>query len=70
MDQVTGDGVVGEYPLLSAESPLFEYCSCTEGEDQDWMEGVFTFVPGSLRNPTGELFPVVVPRFHFIKHTS
>lgn len=61
---VRGDGVIGQYPHLFAGRPPFEYQSCTSIEqDIGFMDGHFTFVNGSLANPSGGHFNVDCPRF-------
>ncbi|KAJ3391232.1 F-box protein skip16 [Entophlyctis sp. JEL0112] len=72
MDTVNGPGVIGEYPILSNETPTFEYCSYTNGgnEMQNFarivmMEGHLTFVPGTLMAPEGPRFRVAVPQVVF-----
>lgn len=63
---VEGDGVIGLYPKIKEGCEVFEYCSCTHyTTTYGTMEGSFTMVPGTLRNPRpGEApFDVTVPRF-------
>ncbi|KAI8805480.1 hypothetical protein BJ742DRAFT_408396 [Cladochytrium replicatum] len=65
---VEGEGVVGQFPIFNVSNPFFEYCSSCPDEIDDpcvWMEGKFTFVPGSIQTPSGPPFEVVVPRFVF-----
>lgn len=53
-NEITGEAVVGEYPLLTAGGPEFSYQSCThEHQRAGSMEGDFLFVEGSLERPTG-----------------
>lgn len=65
---VTGDGVIGEYPLLRSsegDDGLFEYCSLTysASSPRGTMGGYFVMVPGRIAAPTGEPFQVEVPTF-------
>lgn len=68
-DEVRGEAVIGEYPLLIAAKnevespPPFVYQSCTECEVPGTMEGGFTFVEGSIARPTGPEFFVRCPLF-------
>ncbi|KAJ2419619.1 hypothetical protein GGF41_004566, partial [Coemansia sp. RSA 2531] len=62
----SGHGVVGEFPILSEESPYYRYCSrITDDELEDLMlvafEGYFTMVPGTLEDPAGPDFTLAVP---------
>jgi hypothetical protein len=50
VQSVEGEGVIGHFPLLSASTPFFEYCSYGMADCAS-MEGEFVFVPGSLGNP-------------------
>lgn len=65
VDEVRGAAVVGHYPLLIPGGEPFIYQSCTQirSERRGSMEGDFTFVPGSLAEPTGEAFEAACPRF-------
>ncbi|KAI8812942.1 hypothetical protein BJ742DRAFT_790522 [Cladochytrium replicatum] len=65
---VEGEGVVGQFPIMSVETAFFEYCSFVPDQPSDpciWIEGKFTFVPGSLQAPTGPPFEVQIPRIVF-----
>lgn len=64
VDQVSGDGVVGQYPYLKAGGPPYEYQSCTSVEEgPGFMEGSFGFVVGSISTPRGSRIEVECPRF-------
>lgn len=64
VDQVAGDGVVGQYPYLKAGDPPYEYQSCTSVEEgPGFMEGSFGFVVGSISTPRGSRIEVECPRF-------
>lgn len=68
-DEVRGEAVIGEYPLLVAarnedeSPPPFVYQSCTACHVPGTMEGGFTFVEGSIARPTGPEFFVCCPLF-------
>ncbi len=65
IEEVSGEAVVGQYPLLRPGDPEFVYQSCTqvpEGE-RGSMKGRFRFVEGSIARPTGGEFDVVCPEF-------
>ncbi|KAJ1748310.1 hypothetical protein LPJ79_004628 [Coemansia sp. RSA 1821] len=61
----SGPGVVGEFPILSADRPFYRYCSriedSPEGMEVVGFEGQFTFVPGSLDRPAGPNITLRVP---------
>ena len=69
------EGVVGQYPELSKQSPSFSYCSICTGRtlhDNSYdlvvsMEGELTFITGSIANPTGPQFNVTIERFNLPK---
>ena len=65
-DRVSGEGVIGEFPILEAGAPPFEYQSCVErwhdGESIE-MSGGFTFVEGTLNRPAGDEFFAECPAF-------
>ena len=62
--EVSGEGVVGEFPLLEAGGAEFDYQSCThQAERLGFMEGRFRFVEGSLARPEGAAFDAACPRF-------
>uniref|UniRef100_A0A7S0RC94 ApaG domain-containing protein n=1 Tax=Pyramimonas obovata TaxID=1411642 RepID=A0A7S0RC94_9CHLO len=53
-DEVRGEAVVGEYPLLTPGQEPFVYQSCTSmAAEPGRMEGDFTFVTGTIAEPTG-----------------
>ena len=65
-DRVEGEGVIGEYPILEAGGPPFEYQSCVEREHDEEsivMSGEFAFVEGTLSRPAGEQFVAECPGF-------
>lgn len=63
-NEVSGEGVIGQYPLLEAGGPEYVYQSCThQAERLGFMEGSFSFVEGSLARPEGPTFTAVCPRF-------
>ena len=65
-DRVEGKGVIGEYPILEAGGPPFEYQSCVERENDEEniiMSGEFVFVEGTLSRPAGEQFVAECPGF-------
>ncbi|ORX88972.1 DUF525-domain-containing protein [Basidiobolus meristosporus CBS 931.73] len=75
VEEVEGEAVVGEYPLLSRSTPTFEYCSiCADSPnaaDKVYsMKGHFTFVPGSIANPTGPHFQVSVAEYRLPQPAS
>jgi F-box protein 3 len=64
VNEVSGEGVIGEYPALEAGGREFPYQSCThQAERLGFMEGGFAFVEGSLARPEGPAFTAVCPRF-------
>ena len=72
-DEVIGEAVIGEYPLLRAraddddDDKPFVYESCTAVTPPGTMEGGFTFVEGSIAAPTGPDFFVRCPLFRLEK---
>lgn len=63
-DEVRGEGVIGEFPILTSGGPEFVYQSCTqESEVGCTMGGEFEFVPGTLQQPAGPPFAVTCPTF-------
>ncbi|KAI8812940.1 hypothetical protein BJ742DRAFT_790519 [Cladochytrium replicatum] len=65
---VEGEGVGGHFPKMAVESSFHEYCSYVPDQPSDpclWIEGKFTFVPGTLHAPTGPPFDVPIPRIIF-----
>ncbi|PKA66708.1 F-box protein SKIP16 [Apostasia shenzhenica] len=64
IDDVSGDGVIGKYPLLKPNQEEFVYESCTDlPEAPGSIEGSFTFVPGRLGHQEGAGFDVKVAPF-------
>uniref|UniRef100_A0A1J3FF48 F-box protein SKIP16 n=1 Tax=Noccaea caerulescens TaxID=107243 RepID=A0A1J3FF48_NOCCA len=65
IDTVNGEAVIGKYPLLQAgEEEEFVYESCSSFPTTSGsIEGSFTFVPGSLKDPKGSQFEVQVAEF-------
>lgn len=64
VNEVEGEGVVGQYPLLEAGGPEFVYQSCThQAERLGFMEGGFAFVEGTIARPEGPTFTAACPRF-------
>ena len=74
VDNVEGDGVIGEQPILQRQGTArgdgvpsvyrFQYSSCVEFRStRGEMGGYFTFVPGTIQNPIGKPFKVVVAPF-------
>jgi uncharacterized protein affecting Mg2+/Co2+ transport len=71
--EVTGEGVIGHFPLLAAAGPEFSYRSCTQQRaPRGAMAGGFAFVAGSLAAPAGAEFeaacapfPLEVPEVFF-----
>ena len=60
VDEVVGEAVVGQFPLLRAGGESFRYRSATGSADA--MDGSFFFVENSIAQPGAE-FEVAVPRF-------
>ena len=60
VDEVVGEAVVGQFPLLRAGGESFRYRSATSAADA--MDGSFFFVENSIARPGAE-FAVEVPRF-------
>ncbi|VYS45164.1 unnamed protein product [Arabidopsis thaliana] len=64
VDNVNGEAVIGKYPLLQAGEEEFVYESCSSfPTTAGSIDGSFTFVPGSLRDPKGSQFEVKVVEF-------
>ncbi|KAF3496815.1 hypothetical protein DY000_02051979 [Brassica cretica] len=64
IDKVNGEAVIGKYPLLQAEEEEFVYESCSNFPTTSGsIEGSFTFIPGSLKDPKGSQFEVKVEEF-------
>eukprot|EP01025_Chloroclados_australasicus_P023571 TRINITY_DN23863_c1_g1_i1.p1 TRINITY_DN23863_c1_g1~~TRINITY_DN23863_c1_g1_i1.p1 ORF type:complete len:423 (-),score=30.10 TRINITY_DN23863_c1_g1_i1:427-1695(-) len=63
-EHVEGAGVVGKYPIVAMDQEEFVYQSCTMArESGGYMYGTFTFVQGTIAQPTGPKFEVECPRF-------
>ncbi|KAJ2726414.1 hypothetical protein GGI07_000552 [Coemansia sp. Benny D115] len=69
--ETAGPGVVGMFPRLTPESPVFKYCSRLQDEVDGFaellvegFEGRFTMVPGSLDHPLGDDILLCVPYIH------
>jgi len=58
--EVDGDGVLGEQPLLPPRGVHRYRSYCVLTSTVGWMEGFYTF-----ERVDGERFRVAVPRFHF-----
>ncbi|CAH2038785.1 unnamed protein product [Thlaspi arvense] len=64
IDNVNGEAVIGQYPLLKSGEEEFVYQSCSGSPTTSGsIEGSFTFVPGSLKVPKGSEFEVKVAEF-------
>ncbi|KFK42940.1 hypothetical protein AALP_AA1G058400 [Arabis alpina] len=64
IDTVNGEAVIGKYPLLQAGEEEFVYESCSNFPTTTGsIEGSFTFVPRSLKDPKGSQFEVKVEEF-------
>jgi F-box protein 3 len=62
VSEVHGEGVIGEYPVLSPGKDEFVYESCTPlPKGPGFLDGSLTFVPGRLSRPEGKPFEVSVP---------
>ncbi|KAJ2157378.1 hypothetical protein GGF46_004554 [Coemansia sp. RSA 552] len=66
--QTNGSGVVGDFPVISADAPYYRYCSRMQDEPEGIMvvgfEGHFTVVPGLLDAPRGPALTLPVPYVH------
>ena len=63
-NQVSGEAVVGNYPILVAGGKPFIYQSATsEKTARSFMEGFFNFVEGTIAHPEGPGFNVECARF-------
>jgi ApaG protein len=59
---VSGEGVVGEQPILNPEQKYTYVSGCELNSEIGYMKGFYTF-----RNlTTGELFQVQIPKFDLI----
>ncbi|KAF8645555.1 hypothetical protein HU200_066147 [Digitaria exilis] len=64
VSDVSGEGVIGQYPVLSPGQDEFVYESCTPlPKAPGSVEGSFSFVPGKLSRPEGKPFEVMVAPF-------
>jgi len=64
VSDVRGEGVIGQYPVLSPGQDEFVYESCTPlAKGPGSVEGSFSFVPGKLSRPEGKPFEVMVAPF-------
>ncbi|KAJ3703726.1 hypothetical protein LUZ61_007431 [Rhynchospora tenuis] len=64
VDDVAGEAVIGQYPLLLSGMDEFVYESCTTmSAVPGSIEGSFTFVPGRISKPEGREFEVRVALF-------
>ncbi|KAL6662338.1 hypothetical protein ACP70R_000197 [Stipagrostis hirtigluma subsp. patula] len=64
VSDVHGEGVIGEFPVLSPGQEEFVYESCTPlPRGPGSVEGSFSFVPGKLSRPEGKPFEVTVAPF-------
>ncbi|XP_019168396.1 PREDICTED: F-box protein SKIP16 [Ipomoea nil] len=64
VDDISGEAVIGKFPLLRPGEEEFVYESCTPlSSSSGSIEGSFTFVPGRLAEPKGSPFEVEVARF-------
>nr|XP_043628167.1 F-box protein SKIP16 [Erigeron canadensis] len=67
VDDVDGEAVIGQYPLLCPGEKEFVYESCTtSAASPGSIEGSFTFIPGSLTHPRGDPFEVEVAKFPLV----
>eukprot|EP00242_Pyramimonas_sp_CCMP2087_P006835 CAMPEP_0198216936 /NCGR_PEP_ID=MMETSP1445-20131203/60593_1 /TAXON_ID=36898 /ORGANISM="Pyramimonas sp., Strain CCMP2087" /LENGTH=448 /DNA_ID=CAMNT_0043893391 /DNA_START=226 /DNA_END=1572 /DNA_ORIENTATION=- len=63
-DEVRGEAVIGEYPLLRPGQPPFIYQSCTSmSAVPGVMEGDFRFVRGTIEDPYGDPFDAMCAPF-------
>eukprot|EP00571_Detonula_confervacea_P006525 CAMPEP_0172328778 /NCGR_PEP_ID=MMETSP1058-20130122/60530_1 /TAXON_ID=83371 /ORGANISM="Detonula confervacea, Strain CCMP 353" /LENGTH=845 /DNA_ID=CAMNT_0013045907 /DNA_START=39 /DNA_END=2575 /DNA_ORIENTATION=+ len=77
LEEVRGEGVIGLYPLLHEGGytkyqgddqlghvrGVFSYQSCTQADMPGFMEGHLQFRPGSLVEPSGQMFNARVAPF-------
>ncbi|TVU03654.1 hypothetical protein EJB05_50006 [Eragrostis curvula] len=64
VSDIHGEGVIGEYPVLSPGKDEFVYESCAPlPHGPGSVEGSFSFVPGMLSRPEGKPFEVTVAPF-------
>ncbi|KAI3700856.1 hypothetical protein L2E82_45497 [Cichorium intybus] len=64
VDDINGEAVIGQFPLLRPGKKEFVYESCTKSASSPGsIEGSFTFVPGRLADPKGSPFEVEVAKF-------
>ncbi|XP_024996046.1 F-box protein SKIP16 isoform X1 [Cynara cardunculus var. scolymus] len=64
VEDINGEAVIGQFPLLRPGQKEFVYESCTTSAcSPGSVEGSFTFLPGRLADPKGSPFEVEVARF-------
>ncbi|XP_062107860.1 F-box protein SKIP16 isoform X3 [Humulus lupulus] len=64
VSDVNGEAVIGKFPILRPGEKEFVYESCTPlPSSEGSVEGYFTFVPGRLQDPKGDMFRVTVAQF-------
>ena len=65
-EHVQGEGVIGQYPILTRGGAEFQYESCTYISTRGSMHGHFTFVIGTIAQPRTPKthFDAIVPTFH------
>ncbi|KAI7757806.1 hypothetical protein M8C21_029182 [Ambrosia artemisiifolia] len=67
VDDVNGEAVIGQFPLLRPGKKEFVYQSCaTLPASPGSIEGSFTFIPGRLADPKGSPFEVEVASFPLV----
>ncbi|MFS7924852.1 putative ApaG domain, F-box-like domain superfamily, ApaG domain superfamily protein [Helianthus anomalus] len=67
VDDVNGEAVIGQFPLLRPGKKEFVYESCTTCHAAPGsIEGSFTFIPGRLADPKGGPFEVEVAKFPLV----
>jgi uncharacterized protein affecting Mg2+/Co2+ transport len=64
VEEVRGEGVVGRFSIVRSGWKE-TYRSQSVGLFDDWMEGDFTFVPGTCARPAGAEFTVACPKLVF-----
>ncbi|GAB2217899.1 hypothetical protein Droror1_Dr00001113 [Drosera rotundifolia] len=63
VNDISGEAVIGQYPLLFPGDKEFVYESCIPIKSPGSIEGSFTFVPGRVLDPRGDSFEAAVSRF-------
>ncbi|KAJ3217859.1 F-box protein skip16 [Dinochytrium kinnereticum] len=78
VDEVSGEGVIGAFPVLSQSNPHFQYCSYSMGGPVDYapfelddplvsMEGDILFIDtASAHSPDPQYLSVRVPKVEFV----